>query len=163
MKYKYRLSLYFVQFIVAGLSSAAILSVIGLLANESVEKLTGGFFRIPFLIVIFSFINLSEYKNKYVETFEEYMCLNSFRFRGHRRPFSPNVRYEDIWYIEARRLPIIGVWGIRINAKYLPHKTTISFCFKNHKKLYAELCERVRYFKPDVRIDSYLTEYLDKQ
>ncbi len=162
MKYKYRLSLYFVQFIVAGLSSAAILSVIGLLANVSVEKLNGGIFRIPFLIVIFSFINLSEYKNKYVETFDEYMCLNSFRFRGHRSPFSPNVRYEDIWYIEARRLPIIGVWGIRINAKFLPHKVTISYCFKNSSQLYAELCEKARLFKPDVYIDDRLTEYLNK-
>ena len=162
MKYKYRLSLYFVQFIVAGLSSAAILSVIGLLANVSVEKLTGGILRIPSLIVIFSFINLSEYKNKYVETFDEYMCLNSFRFRGHRRPFSPNVRYEDIWYIEARRLPIIGVWGIRINAKFLPHKVTISYCFKNSSQLYAELCEKARLFKPDVYIDDRLTEYLNK-
>ena len=159
MKYKYRLGFYFIQMISAGLFSTALVGGICILLGKPIEEVTAVFLRLLALVVIFSFISLSEYKNKYVETFEEYMHLNSFRFKGRRSPFSLKVQYEDIWYIEARRLPLIGVWGIRINAKYLPHKTTISFCFKNHR----QLCERVRYFKPDVRIDSCLTEYLDKQ
>lgn len=159
MKYKYRLSLYFVQFLSVEFAVVLILYGMGVPVDKDPVETIGS---LLLFLVVFAFIELKEYKNKYVETFDEYMCLNSFRFRGHRSPFSPNVRYEDIWYIEARRLPIIGVWGIRINAKFLPHKVTISYCFKNSSQLYAELCEKARLFKPDVYIDDRLTEYLNK-
>ena len=144
MIYKYRVGLYVLNMMTAELSVVLM-------------------FLMPTLSFSFvmCFMFMGEYKNRYVETFDDHMYLNLFRFKGCRHPRSLNVKYEDMWYIEARCLPLIGVWGIRINAKYLPHKVTISYCFKNSKQLYAELCDNVKRFKPDVYIDDRLTEHLN--
>lgn len=162
MKYKYRVGLYVLNMMTAELSVVLMFLIIGLVTNEPIATIYRVLMSIlPFLFVM-CFMFMGEYKNRYVETFDDYMHLNSFRFKGWRHPRSLNVKYEDMWYIEAKCLPLIGVWAIRINAKFLPHKVTISYCFKNSSQLYAELCEKARLFKPDVYIDDRLTEYLNK-
>ena len=161
MIYKYRVGLYVLNMMTAELSVLLVFFIIGLVTGEPIATI----YRVLMPTLSFSFVMcfmfMGEYKNRYVETFDDYMRLNSFRFKGRRYPRSLNVKYEDVWYIEARRLPLIGVWAIRINAKFLPHKVTISYCFKNSKQLYAELCEKARLFKPDVYIDDRLTEQLN--
>lgn len=162
MKYKYRLGLYILNMMTAELSVVLVFFIIMLVTNEPIAAI----YRVLMATLPFSFamcfVFMAEYKNRYVETFDDHMHLNSFRFKGWRHPRSLNVKYEDMWYIEARCLPLIGVWAIRINAKFLPHKVTISYCFKNSRQLYAELCENVKRFKPDVYIDDCLTEHLNK-
>ncbi len=162
MKYKYRVGLYVLNMLTALLSVLLMFIIVVLITNETVEAI----YRVAFVLLPYSFVMcfmfMGEYKNRYVEMFDDHMLLNSFRFKGWRQPRSVNVKYEDVWYIETRRLPLIGVWAIRINAKFLPHKVTISYCFKNSKQLYAELCENVRQYKPDVYIDDRLTEHLNK-
>lgn len=162
MKYKYRLGLYVLNMMSVTLFVILGFLIVGLITNVPMTSIN----RVFVTIIPFSFAMcltyMSEYKNRYVEMLDDHMYLNSFRFKGRRHPRSLNVKYEDMWYIEARRLPLIGVWAIRINAKFLPHKVTISYCFKNSSQLYAELCEKARLFKPDVYIDDRLTEYLNK-
>lgn len=57
----------------------------------------------------------------------------------------------------------MGLHAIRINAKNIPEKIKISFGFRKHKKLYAEIVKRARKYNPDVYIDSKLEDYLEKR
>ena len=104
----------------------------------------------------------NEYKNRYVSFFDEYVHFNSFRFRKKVQPVSLNLKYEDIWSVTARRLPLIGFWAVRINGKNLPHTITLSFCFCKHKEMYTELCNLTKLHNPNVHIDSSLEKYVKK-
>ncbi len=120
------------------------------------------FFGIIGLFLACALIYGKEYFERYVEITDEYARFNSFRFKMKRHPISLNIRYEDFWSIEPRRLPIIGIWGIRINARNLPHKLTVPFFFCKHKELYGNLCAHVKLHNPDAYIDSRLEKYIEE-
>lgn len=112
-----------------------------------------------FILVFISIYN-GEYMNRYVEISDDYIRFNSFRFKRMKKVLSLNVRFDNFYSIEARTLPLFGLWGIRINAKDIPHPITVSFCFSKHKKLYRTLCAQVKQHNPKVYIDEKLEKYI---
>ena len=79
-----------------------------------------------------------------------------------RNVVSINVKYEDVFSITSKKIPLIGLWGIKIKARNLPHEITLSVCFCKHKKLFKVICDEVKLHKPDIYIDSSIQEYLEK-
>lgn len=107
------------------------------------------------------FMLSKEFFNKSVELNETYAEFKSFRFKSVKMkdPVFFGVKYADILSVESRRIPVFGVWAIKIHAKNLPQKISVSFCFKKHKELFAELIKSAKLHNPDVYIDEHLAEY----
>lgn len=64
-----------------------------------------------------------------------------------------NVIYEDVFQLGVRKLPLIGIWAITVNAKYLPHAITVSWCFSNHRELIENLYKSVKEHNPEAYIE----------
>lgn len=119
-------------------------------------------FGIIGIFLTLAIVYSKEYLTRSVILLDEYVRFNSFRFKMKHNPISINIKYEDFWSIESRKLPIIGMWAIIINAKNLPHKITVSFCFCKHKELYCKLCELVKKYNPNVYVDDQLEKYIEE-
>ena len=163
MKHSYKISMFLVQMFAVFLSCLVVLIVKAIFDEDKVfmyrtaAGCTG-------LLFMFTSMYYKEYKNKYVELFDTSMKFNSFRFRDatQKKALVFNVKYKDIYGLGVKALPIIGVWAIVVEAKYLPHGITISFCFKNHKELCRNLCRIVKEHNPDAYVDSRFEKYCEE-
>lgn len=156
MKYKYSRIAIFIQFLIFALADFWLIFLASYLNPDNprfMSKIVGGFAAI-FIFMVSAYGK--EMIKKHVMLHNEYVCFNSFRFKGDRKASSVNVRYEDILSFDVKTLPLIGVWAVQINAKNLPEKMTVSFCFCKHKELYRKLCEAVKERNPKVYIDNRL-------
>lgn len=159
MKYKYsKLAFGFCLILVEGVVLTLLL-VFGNLIGAEKKQFNNMFLLVSVFLVSCAFMYIGEYSNKYVNFLDDYIHFNSFRFKMKVNPMSLKVKYEDVYSIKPRKLPIVGVWAIKINAKNLPHEITISFCFKKHKELFENLCTLVKKYKPDAYIDKELSKY----
>lgn len=93
--------------------------------------------------------------------FEEHIRLNSFKGKIRKKRESLNVPYEDMVSIKSRKLPLTGLWGIKICANNIPCDITLSFSFLKRKQKYKEVCDVIKKNNPDVVFDSYLQQYLE--
>lgn len=163
MKYSYKISMFFAQMFLGYLVTLPVLFVLYLVDRDIpyILKLSLGALGI---MVFTTAAFYKEYKNKHIEMLESYVRFNSFRFRDatQKKALVFNVKYKDIYGLGVKALPIIGVWAIVVEAKYLPHGITISFCFKNHKELCRNLCRIVKEHNPDAYIDSRLEKYCEE-
>lgn len=115
-----------------------------------------------FVVYAFGILRYSgEYSKRYIEILDDGRRFNSFRFRMVMNPISLSVPYADMISIKARKLPLIGLWGIKIGAKNIPPDITLSLGFIKHKQMYKDVCDAVEKHKPDIAIDSYLQQYLE--
>ncbi len=161
MKYNYKRSIIFLQWLTLALSYVIMIGFVYLLgANEKFLKkaILGavGFFVI--MVTTYS----KEFLNRYVELHNNYVHLNSFRFKDVRQKnaLSFNIKYEDIFSIEAKMLPLIGVVGIKITARNLPKKLTITASISKHKDLFKKICIYAKDYNPKVYIDEKLEKYI---
>lgn len=115
---------------------------------------------IGFLTVFFSVYG-GEYLNRYVEFNENYVTFNSYRIARKVRHF--NVKYEDILSLEAKMIPIIGIYKVKVKAKNVPWSIPVTWCISHHNEMYAKLCKNARKGNPKVYIDDKLIEYLAKK
>ncbi len=164
MKYKYRKLAALGEWLSVGLILIIAIVVIVLTSPDKTieaETLLGGIGMYFAFVIIYS----GELIRKYIELFDEHAHFYSFRFKNIklRNTVSFNVKYKDILNISARRLPVIGIWGIKVTAKNLPHAVTLSFCFCNHNEMYDNLCKFAKQHNPNVYIDSRLTEFLERK
>lgn len=163
MKYKYSLILYTLQFVFVLFMEYALLLAIYKFNNDLQFMLKTFFGAILLLFTIYS-LYFKEFANKSVELTETCINFNSFRFKDvkMKNSVSFGVKYADIFSIEARHIPLIGTWAIKINARNLPHKMTVSFCFKKHKDLYGNIIRLVMQHNPNAYIDNRLKRYAEK-
>lgn len=117
------------------------------------------------LIIVVFFVLLSpyigEYLNRFVEFKDEYVVFNSFRIDKKVRSY--NVRYEDILSLEAVKIPLLGIYKIKIKAKNIPYTIPVTWCMKKHNELFYNLGFHVKKFSSDVFIDVQLTCFLKKR
>ena len=136
-----------------------LLYMYGVLVNADKDRFIKVFMICTAFFAVVMMGYSSEYNNRYVEIFDEYIKFNSFRFKRFRNIISLNIRYEDIISIKSKSLPLFGLWAIKINAKNIPHEITLSICFKDHKNMFKNICRSVGEHNKDVIIDSYLNEH----
>lgn len=165
MKFRNKASLVLIKWGAAFLLPILIVSYLigGFDLTDSSDRrtLNKGFY----FFVAFSTFYIIEELKKYVEIHDDHFYLNLFKFKKIKfmKNTSFGVRYEDIISIESKFLPVLGLYSIKINAKNIPEKLKITFCFRKHKKLFAEIVKRAKRYNPDVYIDSKLEEYLEKR
>ena len=94
-----------------------LLYMYGVLVNADKDRFIKVFIICPVFFAVVMMGYSSEYNNRYVEIFDEYIKFNSFRFKRLRNVISLNIRYEDIISIKSKSLPLFGMWAIKINAK----------------------------------------------
>ena len=103
-----------------------------------------------------------EESRKFVELTDSCVRFNSFRFKKIKLKNSVAfaVRYEDIYSIEAVRIPLIGLWAVKIGAKNLPEKIRLSRNFRKENLMFSEIIKRVKQNNPDAYIDGKLSKYI---
>lgn len=116
-----------------------------------------GFFA--FFIMLTPFVG--EYLNRVVEFKDEYIVFNSFRIDKKVRSY--NIRYEDVLSLDAVKIPLLGFYKIKVKAKNVPYTIPVTWCMKNHNKLFCDLCVCVKKDNPNVYIDSRLIEHFEKK
>ena len=109
-----------------------------------------------------SAVYIVEESRKYITLFDEHVHFNSFRFKKLKLKRSSEfaVRYEDIYSIEAVRIPLIGLWAVKIGAKNLPEKIRLSRNFRKENLMFSEIIKRVKQNNPDAYIDGKLSKYI---
>lgn len=117
------------------------------------------------LVIYFGFlaVYMVEESRKYVMIFDEHIHFNSFRFKKLKIKRSSEfaVRYEDIYCLEAVKIPLIGLWAVKIGAKNLPEKIRLSRNFRKENIMFSEIIKRVKENNPDAFIDRKLNKYFE--
>lgn len=101
---------------------------------------------------------------KKVETFGEYVKFTNFRFNAFNsiKTFSITLSYESIINIEAKKLPVIGIYKINVISKNYPDPIPVSCLFLKHKQLFYTICSQVQRYNKDALIDNDLLEFTEK-
>ncbi len=164
MKYPYKkmaLCFQVILLVLFAISEIAFFYFVGGASRKYVIECSFGFLG---LFIVFYVKFSREMLTKYVELSETSIKFNAFRFKDikMKNALSFNVNYEDILCVESKRLPIVGVWAISVEAKNLPHKMTISFCFAKHKELTRNLCRYTKQYNPEVYIEPQLMKYIEE-
>lgn len=163
MRYKYSKFAFVCSYIILGVVVLSAVLLYGVLIGAEKSQHIKAFSMSSVAFVAFTSMYAHEYWNRYVEMSDEHIRFNSFRVRKIKNVVSLNIKYEDIFSIKSRKIPLIGLWAIKINARTLPHEITLSFCFCEHKKMFKAICDEAKQHKPDIYIDSYLQNYLEKK
>ena len=168
MKFKYSSFSVWLKCLTVFLLTVFVLVCIIYLCNGSVDydiSLKRSIVKSFVFYIGFVSVCVVEESRKYVELFDTYIRFNSFRFKKIRLNKNSSefaVRYEDIYSVEAVRVPLIGLWAVKIGAKNLPEKIRLSRNFRRENLMYTEILKRVKESNPDVYIDEKLNRYLDK-
>ena len=112
-----------------------------------------------FLVLLTPFIG--EYLNRFVEFKDGCITFNSFRIDKKVRFCT--IRCEDILSLDAVKIPLLGFYKIKVKAKNVPYAIPVTWCMRNHNKLFYELYICSRQSNPDVYVDSRLIEYFEKK
>lgn len=111
-------------------------------------------------------LGIIEYSNKSVEFKENIICLNSVRAKSFRVGLKGNdyrLPYSDVWSISADKLPLIGIYRVKINGRNLPAEISINCCFSKHKQLFADFYRICKSKNPDIKFDSTLVEFAESR
>ncbi len=166
MKYAYKKSAVYGQYAFIVLEYVIMLLIYHCAFGPSGREMSRAISGCVSFFVTYIAIYHNELTNKSVELFDECIRFNNFRFMGRlglktRKALSYNVNYKNIVSITAKKLPLIGVWSVSVDATNVPQKRKISIGFENHKELTATLCRKAREYNPDVLIDDCLAEYCE--
>ncbi len=101
---------------------------------------------------------------KSVEILSEYIKFKNFRFNAFNslKTFSITMGYESIIRIEAKKLPLIGIYKIVIISKNYPDPIPVSRLFLKHRQLFYTVCSQVQRYNKDALIDNDLLEFTEK-
>lgn len=102
-----------------------------------------------------------EYINRFVEFHDEYVCFNSFRVGKAVRNF--NVRYEDILSLDAKVIPLVGIYRVRVRCKNVPWQIPVMFFMKNHNELFARLYSAAKAHNPNISLDEKAIRRLERK
>ncbi|MEE1010909.1 MAG: hypothetical protein U0L11_02620 [Acutalibacteraceae bacterium] len=116
---------------------------------------------IPFVYLIMMAPFIGEYMNRFVEFKDEHVIFNSFRIDKKVRSYT--IRYEDILSLESVKIPLLGFYKVKVKAKNVPYAISVTWCMRNHNKLFYELYIHAKQSNPNVYIDNRLIEYFEKK
>ena len=163
MKYRYSILAFICNTVLVGAVVMLLLYLFGVLINADKEKIIKVFIICPAFYAAVMIGYSSEYTDRYVELYDNYIRFNSFRFKRVRNTVSFNIKYEDVISIKTKSFPIIGLCAVKIKAKNFPHEITLSICFCKHKELYREICQNVVEYNEDINIDKSLQKLINNR
>ncbi len=99
-----------------------------------------------------------------VETLGEYVKFNNFRLKAFNvfKTFSVTLSYGSIVRIDAKKLPLIGIYKIVVTSKNYPDPIPVSRLFLKHKQLFYTICTRTQRYNSEVLLDNDLQEFTEK-
>lgn len=111
-----------------------------------------------------TFVFLLDSWSKNVVTSGEYVKFNNFRFNSFNKlkTFCITLGYESITCIEAKKLPLIGIYKIIVTSKNYTHSIPVSMFFLKHKQLFYTICTQTKRYNRNALIDSDLQAYIEK-
>ena len=114
--------------------------------------------RMVFILIVFFgyFIPIygKEYIKRFVEFKDETVIFYSYRIAKKLHNFT--VRYEDVFSLEATKIPLLGIYKVNVKAKNIPWAIPVTWCMAHKNELFRELCKRVKENNPNAYIDSRL-------
>lgn len=161
MKYKYNRFIFICEWLLLGVSYF-FLFWLAAHDEESIKAVQKLGYGSAGLYIILLFIYGSEYINRYVELYNDHVRFNCFRFKGERKPVSLDVRYENIFSLEAVKYPIIGIVGVKVKCKNYPKDIKVSPLFHRHKEMYSNLIELVKSKNPKAYVDEAFGDVLNE-
>lgn len=114
---------------------------------------------IGFFVILIPFVG--EYFNRFVEFKDNYAIFNSFRIDKKVRSY--NIRYEDILSLETTKIPLLGIYKVKVKAKNVPYIIPVTWCMKKHNELFYNLYSYAQKHNPKVYVDGCLIEQLKKK
>ena len=167
MKFKYSIFTLFLKYTTIYILTVFIAFFVIYIFNGVIEMDKGlreGLLKSFIFYFGFTTVYIVEESRKYVVLFDEHIHFNSFRFKRLKLKRSSEfaVRYEDIYSLESVRIPLIGLWAVKIGAKNLPEKIRLSRNFRKENLMFTEIINRVKENNPNAYIDKKLTKYLDE-
>lgn len=160
MKYPYKKSALYIMLIFV----IVFFSIMGFLFREFIIVIAA----VAIILICASFAAFSEeYSGKYVQLSNDTVKLGSYNFRGkgrhdHPPPVTFEIKYENIWVLESKKLPLIGVWAINIDATGLHQTVILERSFVNYKEMVKNLCKKAKQHNPKVYIDPELKKYIEE-
>ncbi len=110
--------------------------------------------RVTAFLVTFILLLGKELLYRKVEIDESGICFNNFRFRGMSKTIQFALSYSDVISLKIKRLPLIGIINISINAKNIPHPVKVSCFYSDYKNMFEDIITNTRIHNPDVIIQS---------
>ena len=161
MKYPYSKFLFWglrvMCFVICGL--------MGYILSESV------LLALLFSVILNSMFFLTEVKKsseKYIELHDETIRFSNHGYghryaRGFLIPYVTfDVKFKDIFIIKVKKLPLIGIYAVVLEANEKEYKIKIYPHYCNFKDMYINLCKKVKEHNPDVYIDGRLLKYIEE-
>lgn len=149
-KYYYSRTYYFMTSLIIPI----IISIIIFFAIDATRDYYKLFFTIIVFFVTPTIACAKSYLSRYVEFFDEYIHFDSWGVFEAKRIVTLNVRYENIYKIGVSKIPIFGIWKIKVYVKDLDYAIPIHICINKHLEVYKKICDNVRQFNPNVSIKS---------
>ena len=109
-----------------------------------------------------------QYFKRYVEFRETSILFNSFTLKSRVRGADPKafnvpILYENITRIEAKFIPILGLYKIIVNGKNIFEPIQVTWCMEKKNELFYNICVYAKRFNPKVYIDPKLKDYLERK
>ncbi len=160
MKYPYKKSTYYGSF---AFTVIFIVSMAIIIDGFSVVGIITVALMVCALFAVFAKNDL----DRYVEILDESIRFGSYVFkRKGQKYFDPpatvEIRYENIYVLEAKQLPLFGIYTISIDASGLKQNVFLSRGFENYKEIVVILCKKVEESNPDAYIDPKIQKFIDK-
>ncbi len=111
-------------------------------------------------------MGVGEYLHRSVEFKDNIICLNSVRAKSFRvglKAMDYRLPYADVWRISADKLPLIGIYRIKVNGKNLPAEISINCCFSKHKQLFEDFYNICKSKNPNIKFDTCLVEFAENR
>lgn len=162
MKYCYSKFSYFLQFLLAYIAVGVMIILIHVSYKNfslTIKNIIGSIG-----LAFVAFATSKDNVKQYVELNENFM-LFQYRFLHSKLRNSLckfNVMYEDVISITCKKIPLIGITSIKINAKNIPENIKLTFSYCKRNEMYKNICKNVLDKKPEVTIDNHLLCLLEK-
>lgn len=116
---------------------------------------------------IFFFGVLMDYQKrcqKYISFFDKHMRINAYH-KNHAilKTKDLDIMYEDITSIRLRKIPVIGIIGIEIDANNHGNGILIHRFYKDFSDICRILYKQTIAFSQNVRVDSDVLDYLQRK
>jgi len=115
--------------------------------------------------LFFYFITM-DYKNrcrKYVKFYDTYVRINAHHKKTILTTIDLDILYEDIRAIKVKKVPVLGVTSIVIDADNYGNGIKLHYFYRNFLDMCQTFYLRTTAFAPNVRIDDAFIDFLKRK
>ncbi|MBQ7107402.1 MAG: hypothetical protein IJN93_07840 [Clostridia bacterium] len=163
--YKYSKILLGVGFLVTYILAIAFLFFLNILRKEPIE-FDKSYFAATAAYILCIAMGIGEYSHRAVTFDDDVIKLYSVRaqsFKVGLKAMDYRINYENIFRISADKLPLIGIYRVKIYGKNLPAAIHINCFFCKRKELFANFYHICRLKNSNIKFDKCLVEFAERR